>query len=215
MTDYLIGNIVGLTQVSIGYPFDTLKTNIQNGYKISQIPSIKQLFNGIKYPLIGASLYNTFIFGNFNKLNKHINNPIISGSISGFIGSFILNPFETHKVNSQYLLSTKQKLKPYIGLNYMLMRETISNGIYFGVYHYCKNNLELSSFLSGGMAGINSWLWTFPFDSLRVRKQLNPTFKIKELINIAPLYRGLSITLFRAFFVNSCGFYVYDKLKNY
>ena len=93
------------------------------------------------------------------------------------------------------------------------MRETLSNGIYFGVYHYCKDDLKLSPFLSGGMAGVNSWLWTFPFDSLRVRKQLNPTFKLKELINIAPLYRGLGITLIRAFCVNSCGFYVYEKLK--
>lgn len=213
MTDYLIGNIVGLTQVSIGYPFDTIKTNIQNGYKISQLPSFKQLFRGLKYPLMGSSLYNTLVFGNFNNINKHINNTVISGSISGFIGSFILNPFETYKVNSQYLLNKEQKLKPYVGLKYMLLRETLSNGIYFGVYHYCKDDLNLSPFLSGGMAGINSWLWTFPFDSLRVRKQLNPTFNLKQLIDIAPLYRGLGITLIRAFFVNSCGFFVYEKLK--
>lgn len=214
MNDYFIGNMVGLTQVTIGYPFDTIKTNIQNGYKFSNLPNMKLLFRGIKYPIIGSSLYNTIIFGNFNKINENINNTIISGSISGFIGSFILNPFETHKVNSQYLLSQKTKLKPYIGLNYMLIRETLSNGIYFGVYHYCKDDLKLSPFLSGGLAGVNSWLWTFPFDTLRVRKQLNPTMNLKELIKIAPLYRGLYITLLRAFIVNSSSFYVYDLLKN-
>lgn len=214
MNDYVIGNIVGLTQVSVGYPFDTIKTNRQSGY--SGKINFKTLLRGIKYPLVGSCLSNTLIFGNFGHFNNWLNNPVYAGAFAGFIGAFILNPFETKKIQEQlFKKNIKIKQPLFSGLNYMVLREIISNGIYFGVYNYCKNDNNLSSFISGGFAGVNSWFWTYPIDALRVRKQLNPSLNIKELINLAPLYKGIIITLIRAFLVNGCGFFVYNKLKTY
>ena len=213
MNEYLIGNIVGLTQVSVGYPFDTIKTNRQNGYtgKIN----FKTLLRGIRYPMIGSCLSNTLIFGNFNYFNNYFNNPVYAGAATGFIGSIILNPFETRKVQEQlFERNIKIKQPLFSALNYMVLRETLSNAIYFSVYNYCKNKQDMSAFLSGGLAGINSWFWTFPIDALRVRKQLNPTLNMKQLWNLAPISRGIGITLLRAFIVNGAGFTVYDKLKN-
>ena len=64
MNDYLIGNLVGLTQTSIGYPFDTIKTNLVNGYtgKIH----FSKLLRGIKYPLVGSCMNNNLVFANYH-----------------------------------------------------------------------------------------------------------------------------------------------------
>lgn len=218
MNDYLIGNLVGLTQTSIGYPFDTIKTNLVNGYtgKIH----FSKLLRGIKYPLVGSCMNNTLVFGNYHHFHKYFeNSPYAStyaGAAAGFIGSFILNPFETRKVQYQVFSSKNipQNLPIFSALNYMVTRETLSNAIYFSVYDYCHNKKEISPFISGGLAGINSWLWTFPIDALRIRKQLHPELNIKELWKLAPISRGITVTLIRAFLVNGSGFYVYDLLKN-
>lgn len=128
MNESLIGNIVGLTQVSVGYPFDTIKTNRQNGY--TGKVNFKTLLRGIRYPMIGSCLSNTLNFGNFNYFNNYFNNPVYAGAATGFIGSIILNPFEKN-------IKIKQPL--FSALNYMVLRETLSNAIYFSVYDYCKN----------------------------------------------------------------------------
>ena len=47
--EYIIGNFVGLTQTLIGYPFDTIKTNIQNGNNLKLL-NYRNIYNGIKYP---------------------------------------------------------------------------------------------------------------------------------------------------------------------
>ena len=64
--------------------------------------------------------------------------------------------------------------------------------------------------MSGGIAGINSWLITYPIDTLKSRKQLNPNKTIYELYKIGNLFNGLTITLIRAFIVNGFSFYIYD-----
>ena len=78
------------------------------------------------------------------------------------------------------------------------------------------------SFLAGGVAGCVIWSSTFPFDTIKTRIQCAPFDTPKSQLRIPAmasnivrnegitgLYRGLSVSLVRAFPVNACVFPVY------
>jgi solute carrier family 25 carnitine/acylcarnitine transporter 20/29 len=226
MQEYILGNIIGITQVLIGHPFDTLKTNIQNSNNTKiflQKPS--KLYNGIKYPLIMNCISTSFIFGNYDYFYNKTHNIFFSGALTGVISAIILSPFDYKKIhlqsinNTEYYQSKKNinfmdiVKKYYNGINYTLTREVISIPIYFYSYQYINENILKNPFIAGGIAGINSWLFTYPIDTLKTRSQLYHNKTLLELSNMGNLFNGLKITLIRAFIVNSTSFYIYELIK--
>jgi solute carrier family 25 carnitine/acylcarnitine transporter 20/29 len=223
MKEYVLGNIFGITQVLIGHPFDTLKTNLQNSKDIKIfIKNPIQLYRGITYPLIMNSIGTSFLFGNYDYFYKQTNNRLISGMLTGTISAIILTPFDYRKIrlqtNSIQSTPSVQSLglleifkKYYKGFGYTLSREITAIPIYFYSYHYL---IEYTNpFIAGGIAGVNSWLFTYPIDTLKSRKQLYQNKTLKEMIKMGSLFNGLTITLIRAFIVNSSSFYLYDLIK--
>jgi len=231
MQEYIIGNIVGISQVIIGHPFDTIKTNIQNGNRInSYILNPRLLYKGICYPFILNSFSTSLVFGSYDYFNKKYNNKLYAGVLSGFINSILLTPFDYKKIQSQIHTSQKQphiqdnlKYKNnninnifktyYSGFIYSLSRETIAIPIYFYTYYYLVDNQYANPFFAGGVSGINSWLITYPIDTIKTRAQIYQHKSLKDIIKIGNIYNGLSITLIRAFIVNSSSFYIYDYIK--
>jgi solute carrier family 25 carnitine/acylcarnitine transporter 20/29 len=243
MQEYILGNIFGITQVLIGHPFDTLKTNIQNSTNTRIFfKNPRLLYRGIKYPLLMNSIGTSFLFGNYDYFYRQTNSNMISGVLTGFISAVALTPFDYKKIQlqtntssntSSNKLSTKHssicqnKLFPeigksvkqiikqyYAGFTYTLVREMISIPIYFYTYEYLTEECKINPFFAGGSAGISSWLFTYPLDTLKTRRQLYQTKSIIELTKIGNLFNGLGITLVRAFIVNSTSFYIYDLIKN-
>lgn len=243
MKEYVIGNLVGISQVLIGYPLDTLKTNIQNAKDIkifSKNPIT--LYRGISYPLIINSIGTSFLFGNYEMFYTQTNNRLISGILTGIISAIILTPFDYKKILLQtnshiyiqntlnntinnnainnnvdkYYTSTKINIKNikkyYAGFTYTCARESIAIPIYFYTYHYLNN--ITNPFIAGGIAGINSWLFTYPIDTIKTRAQLYQNKSLYEIIKMGSLYNGLIITLVRAFIVNGTSFYLYETIKN-
>jgi solute carrier family 25 carnitine/acylcarnitine transporter 20/29 len=237
MKEYILGNIFGITQVLIGHPFDTLKTNLQNSKDIKIfIKNPIQLYRGITYPLLMNSIGTSFLFGNYDYFYKQTNNRLIAGMLTGSISAVILTPFDykkiqlqtkyvqdqsqlkntvnIHPIKSQFIQSeTLSEIfkKYYKGFAYTLSREITAIPIYFYSYHYL---IEYTNpFIAGGIAGVNSWLFTYPIDTLKSRKQLYQSKTLKEMIKMGSLYNGLTITLIRAFVVNSSSFYIYDLIK--
>jgi solute carrier family 25 carnitine/acylcarnitine transporter 20/29 len=231
MQEYLLGNLFGLSQVLIGHPFDTLKTNLQNSKDIKIFfKKPLYLYRGISYPLLMNSFSTSILFGNYDYFLNKTDNKLLSGILTGSISSTILTPFDYKKIQLQTLPymkntpHTQSKINGLNGLNilntvkqyytgftYTLTREIIAIPIYFYTYHYLN---ELTNpFIAGGFAGVSSWLSSYPFDTLKTRKQLNQTYTVKELYKIGNLYKGLPITLVRAFIVNGSSFYLYDFIK--
>jgi len=250
MKEYLFGNLFGISQVIIGHPFDTIKTNMQNSniqnFKDIQkyIKNPKTLYRGISYPLLMNCIGTSFLFGNYNYFYKETDNRLVAGILSGMISAVILTPFDYKKIQLQTSTNIIQNTatqatiiekyiykdintdkhtviyrnkyikyikKYYSGFPYTLSRESIAIPIYFYTYHYL--NEITNPFISGGLAGINSWLFTYPIDTLKTRKQLYQHKTLRELINLGSLYKGLSITLLRAFIVNGTSFYLYEFIK--
>jgi len=211
ISDYINGAVIGIAQTIVGHPLDTLKIYSQNNNLASFKP--RYLMNGLRYPIISNVISNTLIFGNYDTLLKIYDNDIIKASlVTGFFNSFIINHLDyvkTHKQINNYVNPFKLS---NIGLKYTILRETISTPIYFYSYHYLRHK-NYSPFISGGFAGISSWLLTYKIDTFKTRQQLYPKFSFTDIYKMGGFYKGLSVCLVRAFIVNGIGFMIYDKLK--
>lgn len=222
LLDYAKGCIIGIGQVSIGHPFDTMKVIIQSGKSANINPY--QYFRGIRYPLMLSTFSNSGLFGIYTTCYNNGLPHLQSGLIAGGIMSIFMNPFEFWKVQAQnnpilYLknkkLSFKEKFKlSYSGMRYMTPRESIGNGIYFTTYFNIKDKFKLDPFWCGGLAGTTSWICTYVLDTLKTRKQANPYWTFKQCWNAGPLYKGLGVCLCRAFLANGFTFVIYDWLYN-
>ena len=200
-----------------------------------QYKSLIHLFKGVKYPLFVSTFYNSQIFGLYNICKKYGFNDFSSGFISGGILSSILTPFELYKIKEQTALQNthknnnlnnnlnynfnnlNSKLKftnLFIGFKYTFWRESLATGLYFHSYNYCKKSETLGDypFISGGIAGLTSWLFTYPIDTIKTNYQINPKLNLLKIINEKPLFNGLGFCLLRAFIVNGVSFAIYEKL---
>jgi solute carrier family 25 (mitochondrial carnitine/acylcarnitine transporter), member 20/29 len=213
--DFYNGIIVGAVQTFVGHPFDTLKVLKQSNIKINyKILNINKLYRGLLYPLYGAGVANSIQFGSYQYINDRINNPVISGLGSGFITGFILNPIEVLKIKKQ--LTNTHNVKLSRGLHITCFRESLSTSIYFATYYkgldYFDTPSSFNSFISGGAAGVFSWLAIYPVDVVKTRYQSYKTNSIMTAINMGNLWNGLTFCLLRAFIVNGSGFMVYNSL---
>ena len=209
--EYIKGGLIGVSQTIIGHPFDTIKVLQQNNIKINQsMLKPKILLSGIKYPIIISTAYNSAIFGLYSFFNKNNMSKFQSGFLSGALMSIVLNPFEYYKINYQ-LLENKKQNKIWRGIHFTMARESIATGIYFQNYFYLKDK-NISPFIAGGIAGCNSWIITYPIDTIKTRYQSNHNFLIKDIVNQKNIYKGISFCLLRAFLVNGVSFTLYDFL---
>ena len=199
-------------------------TVMSKNFSNFQYKSLIHLFKGVKYPLFVSTFYNSQIFGLYNICKKYGFNDFSSGFISGGILSSILTPFELYKIKEQTTLQNTHKnnnlnnnlkfTNLFIGFKYTFWRESLATGLYFHSYNYCKKNETLKNypFISGGIAGLTSWLFTYPIDTIKTNYQINPKLNLLKIINEKPLFNGLGFCLLRAFIVNGVSFAIYEKL---
>ena len=175
------------------------------------------------------------MFGNYSYFLELTGNKLISASTTGIIGAFLITPFDYLKIQRQIYKHTHTythvheniniKIQNNInnlftnpkqlfhGLTLTILRESFAIPLYFLTFDYMYNQHHIHPFLSGGIAGINSWLFTYPLDTLKTRRQLYHTKSLQELIVMGSLYNGLGITLLRGFIVNGASFYFYSMIK--
>ena len=228
----------GIVQTIVGHPLDTIKTRIQidNNNVNNVLNNVRKnenlllLYKGGLMPLFGNSFLNCFLFTYHYNINNKINNHFISGFTTGIISGMVLSPFELIKCNLQHNRNNhnikykniiknfkKKDIKLNQGLYLSILRDSIGLSIYFGVYEKLqkKNNNPL---LHGGIAGVFSWLYSYPIDVIKTKNQvykenIGTILKKNNIKQI--LTNGLGISLFRAYIVNSGIFYTFENLKNY
>tara|TARA_B100001564_G_scaffold353103_1_gene361543 strand:- start:1421 stop:2080 length:660 start_codon:yes stop_codon:yes gene_type:complete len=210
---FFAGCMSGIAQTIVGHPLDTLKILKQNNKKVVNLYNIKNLYAGISMPLMQTPIVCGIGFYVDEKINNYIDNHWISGFTSGIIGSFVICPFEYYKINMQQAekqtINMRSLTKSFKNVNYVICREGPALSIYFGSYNELKKK-DIPLYISGGIAGCASWLFTYPLDTIKSRMQGNICKNMKEAIQMGNLSKGLGYCLLRAFIANSIGFTTYE-----
>ena len=202
--EFIAGGIAGIVGTTFGFPLDSLKTIQQNQKKIQ----FKNLHSGISSALILSFISQSICFG-ISETNS--NNYYLSGAIAGVINGCVSNPLELIKIQNQ-MGKRISLVNINRGLPLTLTREIFSNSVYFGTYHDTKSSIGI--FHAGGLAGMLSWLITYPVDVMKTRIQTNMKITYVDALSKGKLTNGLGFCLARAYIVNSISFVVYEKLVN-
>lgn len=209
---FLPGIISGVVHTVFGYPLDTLKARIQNQSKIKG-----GLWKGIRFPVSQAMITNTFIFQNYEFFHQQFPNPYASNFVTAVTTSIFICPFEKFKVMNQsripYSIHVKSILLSFKDLNIVCARKIPGTFLYFSTFDYMKKK-EYSTLFSGSMAGMISWTFTYPIDTIKTRIQSGTCKTWKEAIQKGSLNKGIGYCMIRSFFVNGINFHVYEHVKN-
>lgn len=117
----------------------------------------------------------------------------------------------------------------YRGMVVCAVREVPSFGFYFTTYKTCKTQLDQyidphsSTLIAGGIAGSASWICIFPIDIIKTNIQVAVMGSSDSKLGILGMgrkllrerglrffYRGLGVTVLRAFPVNAVTFWFYE-----
>lgn len=222
------GIVGGICGTALSHPFDTVKTIVQESKNKSIIKCAKELYfnNGIKGfykgiapPLLGIALEKCIVFGFYDNIKKikpfdnYYGNVFTSGSIAGFMSTFIVTPIDRFKIllqNSKKIdFIKKEGIKGlYRGWTTTLYREGFGYGLYFSTYELLKNNTTnfkpYHTMIYGGLSGLVSWLFIYPIDPVKTKMQNNNLPLVKTIKIIAKengakgFYGGMSLALLRA-----------------
>lgn len=121
----------------------------------------------------------------------------------------------------------------YLGFHSTFLREILANAVYFYSYELIMREFApegegsgkapiMAAFLAGGLAGCNSWLFTYPIDYVKtlMQSQNLENLKYKSSWDCAvsqyqkegyrTFFKGLGITLLRSFPVNGIAFFSFE-----
>lgn len=201
--DIIAGGVVGISQIAIGHPLDTIKVLIQNKqpWRINFV----DYYRGSTFPFVCSILFNSTVFPIYNRSFEYTQSHFLSGAIGGFLMGPMVHYFDVAKIKRQTNQSIHFKTK---GIYMSCLRETMAVGIYFGMY---EMNKKYGPLISGGLAGTFSWMLTYPIDTIRSRQiSQNKTLK---MVSKKSLWNGLCPCLMRAFLVNSVSFFIFEQLS--
>lgn len=213
-------SVSGALHIMIGYPFDTIKTLYQQNiytktYRIYTETSMKRLFQGMTYPLVQNTAINSICFGLNNFFINHSENKHVGNVLTAAVSTVIITPFDKFKIMKQcnipYELSVSNVMRSFRNFHVVCLSEIPSTYLYFSVYQYLKQE-KYSAFVSGGFAGMSSWILTYPMDTVKTRMQNESCKTIVDAYKGGGLYKGLGICLLRSYIVNGVNFYSYEKI---
>ena len=208
------GCIAGICQTIIGHPFDTAKVLIQNKMNWKNL-SPKEYFRGWKYPLFSGIAYNILIFPIYHQVNQKTNSPFFAGGFAGIIASPLMYTFDVGKIlrqTNQPINNIKQFIQTK-GIYSTIARESLSTSIYFGSYKTFRD-YQLSPIVSGGLAGLSSWTFTYPIDVIRSR-QISQNISFMKGYHQKHLWKGFGMCALRAIIVNACVFHSFETSTSF
>lgn len=213
--------------------------------------SVRGLYRGLSSPMAGVAFVNAIVFGVYGNVQRLAGNSnsyqlhFAAGATAGLVQSLICSPMELAKTRLQlqhdrigcikfrgpaqclsYIYRCEGIPGIFRGLGITAIRDVPGFAAYFVSYEFFMRAKKepgiLYTLLSGGMAGIVSWLLTIPIDVVKSRIQADGMTGNRPLYNgiidcLKKSYaqegasfftRGLSSTLLRAFPMNAVCFLV-------
>lgn len=215
MTEFLAGCSSGIVQSVIGHPIDTIKVLQQNRQSFYKNPL--HYYRGISYPT-GFNLMATGVTFDLNaRIKKLTGSHYSSGFITGGVIAPVIFMFDVgkihHQTNPAKFLSWRRFLN-LNGLGATLIRESVSNGFYMGIYFDMEE--RNGALVSGGVAGLACWTFTYPIDVIKTRQMAKAKMNLSfyDAYKMGGLWKGFTACAVRAVLVNAAGFWTYNKVKN-
>jgi hypothetical protein len=238
---FIPGFMQGITRVTISYPFDVVKINMQKMHYNNTYNAFKEIFktDPIKF-YRGASLSYTTIgierslqFYLLEKFNKQGKNPFYSSFIISTFNSIYNIPIQfitTNISNNKTKIGTfkyikyiyQTKINPYKGYFIEMPKNILASTIYYSTYYTIRNYYGENKYLApyyGAISGICVWLIIFPIDTIRTENITNNK-TIKNIIKyrmktngLKSFYLGISPVLFRTIPSASIGMFVYEYFR--
>jgi hypothetical protein len=236
--DIIPGYIMGITRVTISYPFEMIKNNMQINKYDKTIDAIKNIYKkNPKYFYKGASLQYLIMpidrslqFYYCEKMKNKYNSYFI-GATSGILScvynipiSYISSNVMTSHKNIKDIVYRTNIKNIYKGGSLESLRSIVAPSIYLGTYFYLRENYSnkyhFTYALYGCISSILCWFITYPIDTLRIEYQLSKKSNIKNLIlnrykkyGLKNYYKGFSLIIIRTFPSSFIGTYVYEKSR--
>jgi solute carrier family 25 carnitine/acylcarnitine transporter 20/29 len=239
--DLLPGFFQGITRVTISYPFDVVKVNMQKDFNSNFYSTvtnliktdIRRFYRGSAFSYFSVSFERAIQFYCIERMNEVNKNSYVNGFILALISSifnipvqFITTNIALNNTQTKHYIKhiIQNKINVYKGSQIEILRNTINSSVFMGTYFYLRNNFGEQTSLSpfyGALSGLACWGVTFPIDTIRTDYQ-SSTQNIKTLVSnrfeksgIRGFYRGFTPVLIRTIPSASAGMYVYEYVRNY
>lgn len=220
MNDALAGVVSGFVQTLLGHPLDTAKVLLQSRQARAHNRALwtpRALYRGVAYPFLCSGVFSGVTFGVDDHVAKRLGGTgghFASGFAAGAVGAVLTAPVDLRKIRAQRGLPPPPRASlSFRGFVPTLWRESTACALYFGSYHALQERRGSNPLLHGGVAGVVSWLCTFPVDTVKTRIQAGEVRSMAAGFRMGGLWCGIVPCLVRSFAVNACGFYVYDWFK--
>lgn len=207
MDVFIDGFLSGSIQSIVGHPFDTIKTRLQLGKPFER----KGYYKGFYPALLCGCFQNGFLFYIEKKSQIEEGGRLFSGLVSGALTSVLVCPLEKWKSRIQMGITTRDTSPWYRGMGMTVARDSIGFASYFYCYEWCREQ-KYPIFWSGGIAGVVSWIFSYPFDVMKTRLQVG--MKPSSFMSWKGHGLGLTVVMSRAFLVNGSIFYSFEFLEN-
>ena len=210
MTEFIAGCSSGIVQTIIGHPIDTIKVLQQTQQPFHT--NLLHYYKGISYPITFNILCTGATFDINSRIKKITGSYYLSGFLTGGIISPIIYMFDVGKIHYQTNPTVSLSLTNFSRINGMgttFLRESFSNAIYMGLYFDMEE--RYGPLISGGLAGLACWTFTYPFDVIKTRQMNNKKISFLEAYKLGKLWKGFSACAIRAVLVNAAGFWSYRK----
>jgi solute carrier family 25 (mitochondrial carnitine/acylcarnitine transporter), member 20/29 len=238
----LPGLAQGLTRVTISYPFDVIKSNMQKLHfetfrgaltYYKKNPLVLYRGSALSYTTVGIERSLQFYY--LEKLNTLKYNTYLSGFIVNLCSSVVTMPAQfittnlTLKTNQltlkEYISSViKNKTNPYRGYGIEMIKTQIGSSIFIGTYYLLRNSFGEKTSMSpiyGALSGLSVWCTIFPIDTIKTEYQTTKV-SIKNIITtrynnygIRSFYKGLSPIIFRTIPSSSLGMLAYETVRKH
>ena len=225
---------------------------LHNARDLISKQGVSSLWKGLLMPCSTNGLQCALLFLAYEKTldgfelsrNAPINH-FFAGCTAGVAAVFLICPSELIKCIAQVdnrpasfktdILITKKILQTdgprglFRGLPITMIRDVPSFGLYFYVYEMLQQNLGWGTFVSGGWAGVASWVCVYPLDVIKTSWQvaspaerasvgtfateLTARFKQQGGV-VRSLTRGLGSCVLRAWPQHAVTFTVYEYIKS-
>jgi hypothetical protein len=211
--NFLPGFIQGIVRVTISYPFDYVRTNLQ----ANKAFQLKDMYKGLSVPLVTVPFDRAIQFYVFEHLNK-THTKLYSSIVTSCITSVYSVPI--NYLQTRIMLNDSRQLS-YRGYSADFLRSLLSTSIYLSSYGYFRDTFtQTSPFFLGIFSSTCLWTAVYPLDTIRVKKQAshdpsNTYMNILKQSTFKSLYKGYPLVIFRSLPSSGFGMLAYEYTREY